>query len=190
MSGYGNIAPVTSPGRFFTIIYSVLGIPLTLVCIGMMGTIMARGFKAVAVFLFEDVVTEDGEAYIPLKVSLGVMFGYLFLGAVLFRSVEPKWTFLEAFYFCFITLSTIGLGDFVYGEDGGSDSSNFVASVAYILFGLSLLSMCFNLIQEQASYQLYRLITWGLRKVKQLRGVGTKTKKKIVRRGKKKEDKS
>ena len=158
---------MSSPGRLLTIIYSVIGIPLTLVCLGMLGTIMARGFKALAVFLFEDVVTEEGEAYIPLKVSLGVMFGYLFLGAILFRTVEPSWTFLESFYFCFVTLSTIGLGDFVYGE-GSTRDKHFVASVMYLLFGLALLSMCFNLMQDQASYQLYQFTTMVLRKLRKL----------------------
>lgn len=166
--GYGNIVPQTSVGRLFTIAYSCIGIPLTLICIGMLGTIMARGFKAVAAFLFEDVVTEEGEPYIPLKVSLGIMFSYLFLGAVLFRTVGDNWTFLESFYFCFITLSTIGLGDFVYGESATHDS-NFLASVAYILFGLSMLSMCFSLIQEQASYKMHRLISLIIHKSQKIK---------------------
>ncbi|RUS73801.1 hypothetical protein EGW08_018440 [Elysia chlorotica] len=164
--GYGNLVPTSSPGRVATIVYSVVGIPLTLVCLGMMGTIMARGFKFVAVFLFEDVVTEEGEAYIPLRVSLGVMFSYLFLGAVLFKSVEPAWTFLESFYYCFITLSTIGLGDYVYGADSEKDTQ-FVVSVFYLMFGLSLLSMCFNLMQDQALYQLYDFLSFAIKKYRE-----------------------
>ncbi|GFN75375.1 potassium channel subfamily k member 9 [Plakobranchus ocellatus] len=164
--GYGNIAPVTSPGRLFTIAYSCVGIPLTLVCIAILGTIMARGFKALALFLFEDSVTEEGIAFIPIKVSAGVMFAYLFIGALLFRAVEPTWTFLEAFYFCFITLSTIGLGDFVYGE-GRTTDSNFVVSVFYLMFGLSVLSMCFSLMQEQVTFLLHHYLSLLLRKAKQ-----------------------
>jgi hypothetical protein len=53
---------------------------------------------------------------IPSSVTLGIVGGYLGLGAVLFKIWESDWTTFGAFYFCFVTLSTIGLGDFVPGE--------------------------------------------------------------------------
>ena len=63
------------------------------------------------------------------------------------------WTFLEGFYFSFITLSTIGFGDFVPGDAVlGSDSEDGNAQLAiaclYLVIGLAILSMAINLMQE------------------------------------------
>lgn len=36
----------------------------------------------------------------------------------MFFSHVEGWSFREGFYFAFVTLSTIGFGDYVVGEDG------------------------------------------------------------------------
>ena len=79
---------------------------------------------------------------------------YLCLGAVIFSEWEG-WSFTEGFYFTFITLTTIGFGDFVPGDAVMSIESTdgqykLICSVVYLLLGLAVLSMSFNLIQEDA----------------------------------------
>ena len=88
----------------------------------------------------------------PLPVLCFLGF-YLTLGAVIFSAWE-NWSFLEGFYFSFITLTTIGFGDYVPGDSVMSVESTdgqyrLLCSVVYVLLGLAVLSMSFNLIQEE-----------------------------------------
>ena len=76
----------------------------------------------------------------------------LFLGASIFSTWEG-WFFLDGFYFSFITLTTIGFGDFVPGEkllkaspeDG---NAQLMLTVLYLLMGMALLSMSLQLMQD------------------------------------------
>ena len=99
---------------------------------------------------------------VPVFVSALVLFGYIFLGAVLFSEWEHReWDLLVGFYFSFITLSTIGFGDYVFGTGitpYGSQKSmkglddyktyKLVVTGLYIVFGLAIMSMCINLIKH------------------------------------------
>jgi len=71
---------------------------------------------------------------------------------------EDDWDFLIGFYFCFITLSTIGFtlstigfGDYVPGTsvDAWAAQEKLILCALYLLIGLALLAMCFELIQEE-----------------------------------------
>ncbi|KAL3111591.1 hypothetical protein niasHT_019938 [Heterodera trifolii] len=88
---------------------------------------------------------------VPLSLVLLTMLAYLVTGAVLFCLWE-EWTFLDSFYFCYISLTTIGFGDKFPGEAVGSDKEaqeKLVITSIYLLAGMALLAMCFNLAQEE-----------------------------------------
>lgn len=88
---------------------------------------------------------------VPITVCLVIVGSYVFLGAMMFSLWEEKWDYLTGSYFCFITLSTIGFGDIVpgYSLDSWQSQGKQVMCTTYLLFGLALIAMCFNLIQEQ-----------------------------------------
>ena len=49
---------------------------------------------------------------VPILLSIVLVVAYIIGGAFLFQMWEG-WSFLDSSYFCFITLTTIGFGDFV-----------------------------------------------------------------------------
>ena len=68
---------------------------------------------------------------------------------MLFTLVE-QWGYFVSSYFCFITLSTIGFGDYVPGTSLHADSQGkMVLCALYLIVGLALLAMCFDLMQEE-----------------------------------------
>ncbi|CAF0731179.1 unnamed protein product [Didymodactylos carnosus] len=88
------------------------------------------------------------ESRVPFGAVIAIIIGYLCLGAFMFSHFED-WTMTEAVYFCYITLSTIGFGDYVPGlQTGAMSGLRFILGSIYILFGLALLAMCFDLIKE------------------------------------------
>ena len=95
---------------------------------------------------------------IPISVTFSLLSSYLILGAVLFSEWE-NWNFLDGAYFCFVTLATIGLGDLVPGKSITSTQveGKLVICALYVLFGLSLMAMCFNLMQEEVRAKFRRL---------------------------------
>jgi hypothetical protein len=56
------------------------------------------------------------------------------VGAVIFSHLED-WTYSEAFYFCFVSLSTIGFGDFVPATAKGR-----AAAFVFIFFGVGFMA--------------------------------------------------
>jgi hypothetical protein len=52
------------------------------------------------------------ESRVPVLVVIAIIIAYVCLGAIMFHESEG-WTMTESVYFCYITLSTIGFGDYV-----------------------------------------------------------------------------
>lgn len=99
----------------------------------------------------EKVTVKVEQIRVPVPVSLLIIAVYIFGGALMF-SVWEGWDYLEGSYFCFITLSTIGFGDYVPGSISGADSEGskekLIICCVYLMFGLAVIAMCFNLMQE------------------------------------------
>ncbi|XP_046643077.1 TWiK family of potassium channels protein 9-like [Daphnia pulicaria] len=86
---------------------------------------------------------------VPIWLSILLVVGYIFGGAFLFSGWE-QWSFLDSAYFCFITLTTIGFGDFVPAQNVKENVEISIALCSlYLLFGIALLAMSFNLVQEE-----------------------------------------
>ncbi|ESO12042.1 hypothetical protein HELRODRAFT_63599 [Helobdella robusta] len=88
---------------------------------------------------------------VPIVVTLFLIASYVFLGALLFAVWIPlEW--MDAAYFSFITFSTIGFGDIVPSTTDLNDTSGqlkMVGTALYMVTGMAILSMAFNLMQEE-----------------------------------------
>jgi len=111
----------------------------------------------------EDKAEPLSRVSVPISLSITVMISYICGGAILFGEWE-QWLFLDGFYFCFITLTTIGFGDMVPGDSvkvdeddeidqdeflGGLVNLQFIFVSLYIIFGMAVIAMCFSLMQEK-----------------------------------------
>uniref|UniRef100_A0A183VDL2 Ion_trans_2 domain-containing protein n=1 Tax=Toxocara canis TaxID=6265 RepID=A0A183VDL2_TOXCA len=81
---------------------------------------------------------------LPIPIAIFVVISWIFICSATFCIWERDWDYFVAFYFFFISLSTIGLGDITPTEP-----KYLLMLFIYIIIGLSLVSMCINLIQAQ-----------------------------------------
>ncbi|XP_067140333.1 potassium channel subfamily K member 18-like [Centruroides vittatus] len=96
--------------------------------------------------------SEQEEITVPILLCLALVIGYICGGAVLFSWWED-WGFLDSSYFCFVTLTTIGFGDLVPGTAVVGDDTQLALGLCslYLMFGMALLAMSFNLVQEEVT---------------------------------------
>ncbi|CAH2251351.1 potassium channel subfamily K member 1 [Pelobates cultripes] len=140
-TGYGHTVPLSDGGKIFCIFYSLIGIPFTLL-------FLTALVQRIIVY-----VTRQPVLYIHIRwgfskpaVALchAFFFGFItflcffIIPAAVFSRIEEDWNFLESFYFCIISLSTIGLGDYVPGE-GYNQKFRYLYKfgiTCYLLLGL------------------------------------------------------
>ncbi|XP_031763464.1 TWiK family of potassium channels protein 7 isoform X2 [Galleria mellonella] len=165
--GYGNIVPETFWGRLFCIAYALIGIPLTLTVIADLGRVFATVVSIIAKQLPAmpkcckrvSEANPAGQRSLYALGAVGFLFVYLSAGAGLFKMWEDDWSFYDGFYFCFITMTTIGFGDLVPKRP-----KYMLLCTLYILIGLALTSTIIELVRRQyaRSWQQLRALSGPL----------------------------
>ncbi|XP_060930433.1 potassium channel subfamily K member 15 [Limanda limanda] len=148
--GYGHAAPGTEAGKVFCMFYAVLGIPLTLVMFQSLGERMNTFVRYLLHKTKQCIGFQRTEVSMENMVLVGFLscIGTLCVGAAAFSHFEG-WSFFHAYYYCFITLTTIGFGDFValQKKDDLQEKTPYVAfSFLYILVGLTVIGAFLNLV--------------------------------------------
>uniref|UniRef100_A0A5S6QUV9 Potassium channel domain-containing protein n=1 Tax=Trichuris muris TaxID=70415 RepID=A0A5S6QUV9_TRIMR len=147
--GYGHSTPTTKLGKTFCMFYALCGIPLNLVmfqCIGeRLNAFIAHVLYTVKTSMGLRRFQVTHTNMILVSTTMGTVI--IMLGAYLFHKYEG-WTLFDSFYYCFITLSTIGFGDYVAIQKNYALERHFeylMLSLLFILFGLALFSASVNL---------------------------------------------
>ncbi|CAD5232248.1 unnamed protein product [Bursaphelenchus xylophilus] len=162
--GFAHLYPSTVSGRVCTMIYAFFGIPLVLTILDDLGKILTKCLKTpwwlikcgcrrmfryctkqtleeIRILDIED--KKDLDLFdLPIPIAILVVFVWILICSATFCIWEKDWDYFVAFYFFFISLSTIGLGDI-----SPSQPKYLLMLFVYIIIGLSLVSMCINLIQ-------------------------------------------
>lgn len=93
--------------------------------------------------LFIGIGQEMDRFKVPLLVILLVVFAYMVICSLILRCWENL-DYFDAFYFTFITLTTIGFGDIV-----PEHPNYFMVTFLFIVTGMAIMSMAFKLGQSQ-----------------------------------------
>ncbi|CAF0710376.1 unnamed protein product [Brachionus calyciflorus] len=101
---------------------------------------------------FEMEYDNPNDRHVPIVATLGVLTAYIFAGAGIFAFTE-EWSILDGAYFCFITFTTIGFGDFVPGKNTLATEKRGMAALCtlYLLVGMVIMAMCFKLMQDEVA---------------------------------------
>ncbi|XP_008400142.1 potassium channel subfamily K member 10b isoform X1 [Poecilia reticulata] len=154
--GYGNIAPSTEGGKIFCILYAIFGIPLfgfLLAGIGdQLGTMFVKSILRVEK-IFRQKHTQISQTKIRVTSALLFILAgcivFVTIPAVIFKHIEG-WTTLEAIYFVVITLTTVGIGDYVAGGNRTIDYMNWYKPLVWfwILVGLAYFAAVLSMIGD------------------------------------------
>lgn len=165
--GYGHVTPLTHAGKVACMLYSGVGIPLTLTFLSTMVALLVRGPARVletwlANFLMR--VCRSASVFLIrlfhlMAVTTILLCICFFIPAYAFFCLEEGWTYLDALYYCYISLTTIGLGDFIPSMATHSTLTFYrVVTIVYLYFGLTMIMLWLALIYRIPQFNLNKLL--------------------------------
>ena len=94
---------------------------------------------------FRELEAEHRSIRLQFRLAAGISLSLLLIGAVFYHLVEHL-SWLNSFYFCTITLTTIGYGDIVPTTDLGK-----LFTIFYVLIGIGILGFFVQLLVKNAT---------------------------------------
>lgn len=168
--GYGHVSPLSPVGKIFCIIFALFGIPLTLVMISacverllIVSNNIYERMKKMDIFLATNTTTNMSLlTYTHLWfVFTFVLVLFFLVPAAVFSSIEPDWGYLDALYYCFISLTTIGLGDFIPGDHEHQSFKTIykIGTTFYLITGIMFVMLLLNVVTQIPQLNLAKLFS-------------------------------
>ncbi|XP_068670183.1 potassium channel subfamily K member 10-like isoform X3 [Montipora foliosa] len=164
--GYGHITPKTTLGQCFTILSCLLGLPLTMLAMKSAGELCASVLTSLVTKTETKLLKRTQPKNVKKKTffcTCALVIVLLILSAIP-TSLRNDWTMMEGLYAWFISLTTIGFGDYVpfstayegnVGEERASTTSSEWYSILLTLpmmVGLSLVSCIFSILVDSMDH--------------------------------------
>jgi len=141
--GYGHQTPLSPEGKFFCILYALIGIPMTMLLITAVVDKLMMPVNLLLIWINNTM----GHLYSPfslrlfhlLLILLVILFALLLIPAAIFTCLEDQWGYLDSMYYCFVSLTTVGLGDFIPGDTPGQHLRPLykACTTFYLLIGVT-----------------------------------------------------
>ncbi|KAG0004475.1 Potassium channel [Entomortierella chlamydospora] len=173
--GYGNLSPKTSLGQIIFSFYGLVGISAVGFFVVSLRNAVIEQFQWRLVEKFSNPAhltrvqtrmsakdisfpearfEEEQRVKTVVKRRMIIRMGFIWIvmwfgGAGIFCAFE-SWTFLQSLYFCFVTLTTIGFGDYVPQEPGSIEFWN-----VYVFIGLSVFAYILSLSSESMAQHIH-----------------------------------
>ncbi|KAM4625911.1 potassium channel subfamily K member 17-like [Polymixia lowei] len=144
--GYGNMSPSTTYGQIFCVFFALFGIPLNMVVLNRVGKYMLVIERNICDFLQGKTTHRRCARFFVHLVSYLSGVALFFVVPMHVFKEHEGWTYAQAIYYCFITLSTIGFGDYVADSNPNKvypDWYSFLMA-SWIFFGLAWLALVIN----------------------------------------------
>ena len=171
--GYGSAAPITKLGKLFCIVFALIGIPATLL---LLYAIIERLMRVTSYLLnlFTEILLpilnnkfkyrELNKSHMRIGFTITctfLVFIFLFIVPALIYSHIEGWSFLNSFYYCFISLSTVGLGDYVPGDSVNQQNLHFykICSTIYLIGGVLVMVWLLQIYSETPEFNIYKHFT-------------------------------
>ncbi|GMR62620.1 hypothetical protein PMAYCL1PPCAC_32815 [Pristionchus mayeri] len=187
--GYGEVSVDTDMGKIFSVAFALVGIPLMFITAADIGKFLSetllkfvsqwnRMTRRIKSFFCRsrygrrksmqssngntdtlDILGVDGtedKLWFPIGAYVGCICLYCSMGSAMFINWERKWSFLHAFHFGFNLIVTVGLGDLVV-----VDYVFLSLIVAFVIVGLSVVTMCVDLASTHLKAYFTRIHYFG-----------------------------
>uniref|UniRef100_A0A182RH20 Potassium channel domain-containing protein n=1 Tax=Anopheles funestus TaxID=62324 RepID=A0A182RH20_ANOFN len=165
--GYGNISPHNTFGRIFLIFYALIGLPVNGFFFAYVGEFWARGFVRLY-RRYKAYKLSANARYAPRRISfIGQIVLYLIPGVIVFIFAPAcvftyfeQWPYDVSVYYSFVTLTTIGFGDYAASFQPSQEhefGSLFTVYKIFIIFwffaGIGYIFMILGFIAKGISHK-------------------------------------
>lgn len=150
--GYGDFSPTTDGSRMFTILVIVVGLVFIFSILSDMANFVLdlAEEQAAKIAKQKDITTFDPWKYWKKRsYSLMMVLFLLFVGSICLWQIEG-WTYIQALYFCVVTVTTIGYGDMAVDKDAAKIFLLFYIPLAVCIVAGALSSIAAIEVERRA----------------------------------------